>query len=367
MYRYHLRAPKNLLVWNGREEPPLYSAEPRDFQSFMFPYRENPAENLVLKIGSECLVDRRWKRTHYSVERYAEEVAEARRRGKRVVVVHSSTCKLGRMERRRNRERIGSDELDERRRDAELGKNHARSLIRKYFGESGVLLYVTPDVFLNEDKRKDFIDDCIWNMSKGRDVWVNEDDERCTKEEYDTTHGTYKDTLGTFKDNDGLASLIAVDINKVNGPTWLVYYMDQMGILPKDYILDAVRGETRTALTTIDRLDQVRRRDDFGNIIGIVRDPSGLDSQTVVDDAPKSSDIRISRGGVLSKILAADYASRNDVPVWLLAGMFRMHDYRHMQDRRQPRTLTPISAVLDLYHTGTNFLPRWHHLYSQDL
>lgn len=297
-----------VLAWDGSRPSPLYAMDAGEYMAGLPDFRG--LRYIVIKQGSETLVHSgKPRRMVYSFFRSIGQAVHAKESGAGVCVTYSGPCSVGRTVRNSKHERIFGSELEERRKDAEAGRNIIKGLIKeiswKMYGENPVFVDVTPEDYLDPAKKESIVRFCLTNMGSGRTVWLNEDDSIRQQPTYENT----------FNENDWLASLTAQELNKY-GHAGLVILMDRRGFLAGRYLLSKRDGE------------RLYHGPEDLYVIRLVKNPEGMKSQ-VIDLKIRQG--RVTRGGPLTKIGALGTAAKNGVHSWAGSGMFCMTDSSHMR------------------------------------
>lgn len=349
---YHSDLPSfDYLVWDGRVQPPLYRESPEKYPEHLPDMSTIKA--FVIKTGTELFFHRRHKKnTDIFLDCHTQDLVKARvppyagsdsypGYGKGIIWIYSGTKAFGRRARLTNYERIGENELEEWRKDAEAGEPIIKGMIKEYFDRLGQRIEfvdVTPEEYLDNKIRTEILSRCAELMENNILVCMNEMDKVRQQITYEGR---------TFNENDGLASLTAQGEKELYGPTGMIILTNQRGVRPKSYF-EVGKGETEE-----DR------------VIRVVKHAEGLESQAATNDLLKSNGR--SSGGILTKIKWSYDAARNGVHSWVGNGMYYTFDREYRRGESGVRQFRPVIAVLERKIFGTYFLPSTHPLYSESL
>lgn len=312
-----------LLVYDGK-----LITEPSD--NFQLYSDVSGYDTLVVKIGTGVITHKERRRTAHNMMCIAEDIRQIKEdTGMKVLVVSSGAIGLGRKERLRRGDKIPEKEKYspvQKQLDAVEGQYMLYSLwLQSLYPEFTMESLVTYDD-LRDPQRKDKLFSTYrgW-LDKGMIPVINENDSKILEEIDIQLKGER-----VFRDNDGLASLIAGQLSDEGYKTMLVILSNTNGI----YTVESCINEEFTP-------------------IRVVKNPGGLENQVFFTTSKRG------RGGMLSKIQAAQDAADKGVYVVIANGQYCNHDSDFQKKMHgAKRRYDVLKAVMKGKAAGTIFLPK---------
>jgi hypothetical protein len=360
-HTYDSLFPKNplepYLAWDGslEEGKRLYLEEPGNYRE----YTGIDFDLAGIKVGSKITFHNRPKEMEYAIKCIAEDVATlVKRYGKKVILFNSGACPLGRKIRRAMGHTITDNYIKEKQKDFGFGQNALFGMImealKKLDIKTAESLVVHYD-FTDEGHVKKITDHWANLLECGYVISVNENDSlsyREIEQEIVMKNGgvIWLEDIDpselrkmekeiakhkVFSDNDGLQSVGCQAMSNLGIPTVALNMTAERGIRPRDYFTGGPFADYK--------------------VIGVVKDPSGLESQILLEE---DLDDR-SRGGAISKVKHCGEAVKGGVKQALVTqGNYIMFDKDFYRKGAGKREFRPIDAFMEGRFIGTRFVSK---------
>ena len=269
------------------------------------------AETLVVKVGSRVLSNREGKLDLARVENLARQLSTCLASGKRVALVSSGAVACG----------MGKLQLDERPSDlarlqavASVGQAHLIQAYEHYLSQRNhhaAQVLLTADDFDNRLRYLNVRNTLTTLLEMGVVPIINENDSVAVDE-----------LLNTFGDNDSLAAMVAGLFER-----------------PALIILSDVSGLCRSAPVGSPTEPNATQPSKPSDVVSVVETIDESIMQLVTDESQSS---QLSKGGMASKLRAAQSATRGGAAVVIASG--------HINDI--------VTKLLEEEELGTLFLPQ---------